>query len=53
VAVFVDQPAEDIYALDATGSVGANAGEVDWGKGHVKVDAAVRAGAVVVVDVGG
>src|SRR6266536_3092463 len=53
VAVLVDESVEDINALDAAGSVGANAGEVDRGSGHVKVDAAVWAGGVVVVDVCG
>lgn len=51
-AVFVNEPAEDVNPLDASSRLGAASG-VWLGDGDVEVEAAVRAGAVVVPEVVG
>src|SRR5436190_13067594 len=48
LAVFVDEAAEDIETFNAPDPVGAGARNIDGWDGHVKVDAAVRTGGVVV-----
>ena len=49
----MDQSAEDVNALNAPNLVGTGVGQLDRWNRHVKVDAAVRAAGVVVVNVVG
>jgi hypothetical protein len=53
VAVFVDETAKDVDAFDVSERAGTGAGRRDWRDGSLKIVAAVRAGRVVVSQVGG